>query len=179
MPTIYLIRHGEADHNIAAKIHGDAAYDMPEYWNPSLTELGLEQASRLQTMIELHDKSIIVSPLQRALETAAEGFPGTTFQIDDRVAEFNPLWRCNRRVDFATLRDEWPVPHILNCSRETPCDEETREQLQLRARSFIESIEEDTVVVTHHDFIRACFEILNYQYSKINHCYPYCIEIMR
>jgi broad specificity phosphatase PhoE len=179
MPKLYLIRHGEAEHNVGAKIYGDVAYDMPEFWNPSLTEKGISQARTLQTIIDLHDKYIIVSPLQRALETAYEGFPGATFHIDDRVSEFNPAWRCNRRIDLATLRDEWPE-HVIECSAITPTEEESYEQLQKRARKFIEyckECREDLVVVTHHDFIRAAFDVFSYESSKIHHCHPYIIQL--
>ncbi len=179
MPTLYFIRHGEAQHNVGAKIYGDAAYDMPQFWNPSLTEKGIQQANKLQTIINLQDKYIIVSPLQRALETAHEAFPGATFQIDDRVSEFNPAWRCNRRIDVVTLRDEWPE-HIIKCSAATPTAEETYIELQARARKFINDMcafGEDVVVVSHHDFIRAVFDILNYKCEKIHHCHPYEIII--
>ena len=176
---LYFIRHGEAQHNVGAKIYGDAAYDMPEFWNPSLTEKGVQQATKLQTIIDLHDKLIIVSPLQRALETAFEGFPGATFQIDDLVSEFNPAWRCNRRIDIATLRDEWPE-HTINCSDATPTAEETCEELQARAEKFLEKLRtdnNDVVVVSHHDFIRAVFDVISYECPRIHHCQPYLIEL--
>jgi broad specificity phosphatase PhoE len=162
MPRLYLIRHGEADHNVGAKIHGDAAYDMPQYWNPSLTEKGIAQARQLQTIMDLHDKYIIVSPLQRALETAYEAFPGATFQIDDRITEFNPAWRCNRRIDLATLLDEWSG-HQIECSAKTPTAEETKENLLERVKKFIEYCKErgeDLVCVTHFDFMSAVFAVL-------------------
>ncbi len=179
MPNIYMVRHGEAEHNVGAKIYGDVAYDMPQFWNPSLTEKGIQQANKLQTIIDLQDKYIIVSPLQRALETASEAFPGATFQIDDLVSEFNPAWRCNRRIDLATLRDEWSE-HRIECSKITPTREETYEQLQERVRHFIKYCKErgeDLVVVSHHDFIRALFDEIGYACIKINHCHPYLIEI--
>jgi broad specificity phosphatase PhoE len=177
MTKLYFIRHGEADHNIGAKLYGDIAYDMPEYWNPSLTDVGIKQAHRLQTMIDLHDKTIIVSPLQRALETAVEGFPGSTFKIDDRVSEFNPAWRCNRRIDLATLKDEWPQ-HIINCSAKTPDAEESYNQLKERVEQFLKDMkgEEDTIIVSHHDFINEVFKQIGYKNDKIHHCYPYVIE---
>ncbi len=179
MPKLYLIRHGEAGHNIGAKIYGDAAYDMPEFWNPSLTENGIEQARSLQTIIDLQDKYIIVSPLQRALETAYEGFPGATFKINDRVSEFNPAWRCNQRIDLATLQDEWPG-HIIECSPSTPKEEESYDNLLTRARKFLEEMREfgeDAVVVSHHDFIRAAFDVVGYECEKIHHCHPYEIDL--
>lgn len=176
MHSIYFIRHGEADHNVGAKIYGDDAYDMPQYWNPSLTDKGIQQASKLITMIDLHDKPIIVSPLQRALETATEGFPGSTFQIDDRVSEYNPAWRCNRRIDRATLVDEWPG-HIIDCAETTPTAEETYSSLVERVRDFLTSVNEDIVVVSHHDFIRAAFNIIGYECEKIHHCQPYRVTI--
>lgn len=179
MPKLYLIRHGEADHNVGAKIYGDAAYDMPQFWNPSLTEKGIQQAKQLQTMIELQDKYIIVSPLQRALETAYYGFPGATFRIDDRVSEFNPAWRCNRRIDVATLRDEWSE-HIINCTETTPTAEETKEDLIRRASAFIEHMRqfgEDAVIVTHYDFLSAVLDSMGYGCSGIHHCKPIIINI--
>jgi broad specificity phosphatase PhoE len=179
MTKLYFIRHGQADHNIGAKIYGDAAYDMPQYWNPSLTCEGIKQAQQLQTMIDLHDKAIIVSPLQRALETAFEGFPGSTFQIDDRVSEFNPAWRCNRRIDLATLKDEWSM-HTINCSVQTPVLEESYDQLITRAKQFINDMkgQEDTIIVSHHDFIDAVFKVVGYMGDgKIHHCRPYIIDI--
>lgn len=179
MPKLYFVRHGEADHNIGAKIYGDAAYDMPPFWNPSLTEKGCEQARQLQTIMDLQDKYIIVSPLQRALETAYEGFPGATFHIDDLVSEFNPSWRCNRRIDAATLRDEWPE-HIIDCSEATPTEEETHESLRERVCRFLEAMRqfgEDVVIVSHHDFIRAVFDEISYECERIRHCQPYIIEL--
>jgi broad specificity phosphatase PhoE len=179
MTKLYLIRHGEADHNVGAKLYGDEAYDMPEFWNPSLTEKGIMQAKQLQTLIDLHDKHIIVSPLQRALETAYNGFPGATFRIDDQVSEFNPAWRCNRRIDTVTLQDEWPG-HIINCSKITPFAEESYEDLLTRTNNFIKNMRvfgEDVVVISHHDFIRALFDNIEYKCSKIHHCQPYIIEL--
>jgi broad specificity phosphatase PhoE len=179
MPTLYFIRHGEAEHNVGAKIYGDVAYDMPQFWNPSLTEKGVKQARQLQTMIELQDKYIIVSPLQRALETAHEGFPGATFRIDDRVSEFNPAWRCNRRIDVATLRDEWPE-HIIYCSDATPIAEETKDGLLARASAFINDMRqfgEDVVIVSHYDFICAVMQVTECVCSGINHCKPIVIDV--
>jgi broad specificity phosphatase PhoE len=179
MTKLYFIRHGEAEHNIGAKLYGDSAYDMPQFWNPSLTDKGIKQAAHLQTIIDLHDKAIIVSPLQRALETAAEGFPGSTFHIDDRVSEFNPAWRCNRRIDAVTLKDEWPS-HIINCSAKTPTAEESYDELNDRVRQFINHMkgQEDTIIVSHYDFITAAFKQIGYDNNgKINHCHPYIIEI--
>jgi broad specificity phosphatase PhoE len=179
MPKLYLIRHGEAEHNVGAKIYGDAAYDMPQFWNPSLTEKGIQQARQLQTMIELQDKYIIVSPLQRALETAHEGFPGATFRIDDRVSEFNPAWRCNRRIDLATLQDEWPE-HSIDCSKVTPVAEETKEGLFQRASGFIEYVQqfgEDVVIISHYDFLSAVLDVTGHRCSGIHHCNPVIIDV--
>ena len=179
MPKLYLIRHGEAEHNVGAKIYGDAAYDMPQFWNPSLTEKGIQQARQLQTMMELQDKYIIVSPLQRALETAHEGFPGATFRIDDQISEFNPAWRCNRRIDTATLRDEWPN-HIIECSEVTPIAEETKKGLFQRAIRFIEHIRqfgEDIVIISHYDFLSAVLDVAGYGTTGIHHCKPVVIDV--
>ncbi len=175
MPSVYFIRHGQADHNIGATIYGDDAYDMPEYWNASLTDYGVEEARLLCRYEKFNGCRVIVSPLQRALETASIIFPGQTFEIDDLVSEYNPAWRCNRRVDLATLQDEWS-DHTIRCSPKTPTAEETWEELEARASAFLDSIrdsEQPVVVVSHHDFLIAALGLLKADWTgkpKIRHC---------
>jgi broad specificity phosphatase PhoE len=178
MPSIFAIRHGEADHNVGARIYGDVAYDMPEYWNPSLTINGVLQAKNL--FIEypsLQSMRVIVSPLQRALETAHHAFPATTFEIDDMVSEGNPAWRCNRRIDLTTLKDEWPA-HIFRCDKVTPTAEESDDAVKKRAIAFMNyarSLNEDIVLVSHYVFIRSLLEVSGCACDTITHCRP--IEI--
>jgi broad specificity phosphatase PhoE len=182
MPTLYFIRHGQADHNVGYKTYGNPAYDMPQFWNASLTDHGVEEARRLRGSEDFVGCRVIVSPLQRALETASIIFPGQTFEIDDLVSEFNPAWRCNRRIDLATLQDEWSE-HEIRCAAQTPVAEETWDQLFERANKFLDSIresEQSIVVVSHHDFLSAILDILKAKWDggpKIHHCSPIVVEL--
>ena len=181
-PTVHFIRHGQADHNVGYKTYGDPAYDMPCFWNASLTDQGVEEAKLLRDREDLRGCRIIVSPLQRALETASAIFPDQTFEIDDLVSEFNPAWRCNRRIDLATLKDEWPE-HEIRCAAQTPTAEETWDQLFDRANKFLEYIrdsKQSIVVVSHHDFMSAILDILKAKWDggpKIHHCSPITVEL--
>lgn len=181
MPSVYFIRHGQADHNVGYKTYGNAAYDMPQFWNASLTDHGVGEARNLRGCEEFLGARIIVSPLQRALETASIIFPGQPLEIDDLVSEFNPAWRCNRRIDIATLRDEWP-DHTIRCSAQTPTAEETWDQLYDRVNRFLSSIrdsEQPIVVVSHHDFLSAVLDVLKAKWDckpKIRHCMPILVE---
>jgi broad specificity phosphatase PhoE len=180
MPSIFAIRHGEADHNVGARIHGDIAYDMPEYWNPSLTIKGVLQAQNLFAEYpSLQSMRIIVSPLQRALETAHHAFAATTtFEIDDLVSEGNPAWRCNRRIDLVTLKDEWPG-HLFRCDPVTPTREESDEDVHTRAVKFLNyarSLNEDVVLVSHYVFISELLKAAGCVCDTITHCRP--IEII-
>jgi broad specificity phosphatase PhoE len=180
MPSLFAIRHGQADHNVAAEMYGDAAYDMPQYWNPSLTKKGIEQAQEiitkypsLQTM-----RRIVTSPLQRALETAYYAFPNAIYEINDLVSEKNPSWKCNRRIDAQTLRDEWPQ-HIVHCSPITPINEETDADVRRRAAEFLRSVRsttEDVILISHYDFIMALLTEASMACDSIKHCVP--IEIL-
>jgi broad specificity phosphatase PhoE len=182
MPTLYFIRHGQADHNVGYKTYGNPAYDMPQFWNASLTDHGVEEARRLRGSEDFVGCRVIVSPLQRALETASIIFPGQTFEIDDLVSEFNPAWRCNRRIDLATLQDEWSE-HEIRCAAQTPTAEETWDQLFERANKFLDSIresEQSIVVVSHHDFLSAILDVLKANWDckpKIRHCSPICFHM--
>jgi broad specificity phosphatase PhoE len=185
MPSIYFIRHGQADHNVGYKTYGDPAYDMPCYWNASLTDHGVEEARQLRNhagLQSLVNPRIIVSPLQRTLETAAEIFPGRLFEIDDIVTEFNPAWRCNRRVGLATLKDEWPE-YEIRCAEKTPTAEETWDQLIVRVNAFVDSVrdsQQPIVVITHHDFLSAMLDVLKVTWEgkpKIHHCSPITVEL--
>ena len=70
--SIYFVRHGEAEHNVAPRPWGPELVDAP------LTAIGREQAaSSLEALTRALDGTlelILVSPLTRALETALIGF---------------------------------------------------------------------------------------------------------
>ncbi|MBS0211667.1 MAG: histidine phosphatase family protein [Proteobacteria bacterium] len=87
--TIVLVRHGNY-------VDDDAIPDMP---GPHLSPLGVAQAylagARLAGLPE-HFDALLVSPMQRARDTAAaidRSFPGRTFTVVDDLAECTPPTR--------------------------------------------------------------------------------------
>jgi probable phosphoglycerate mutase len=90
-PTIYFVRHGETDWNVARRIQGHT--DIP------LNDTGRAQARRngqtLKTVVrDAAAFTFVSSPLGRAHETmrivrAELGLPPTTFAQDERLKELN------------------------------------------------------------------------------------------
>jgi broad specificity phosphatase PhoE len=74
-PTFIIIRHGEAEHNVAFHTIGNAAFTMEEYRDAPLTEKGKEQARALaKRLVDYKILDIWTSPLTRAIQTAEELF---------------------------------------------------------------------------------------------------------
>jgi broad specificity phosphatase PhoE len=97
--TIYLIRHGETRANREGVFRG--RLDLP------LSERGCEQARRLGAWFA--DKTvekILVSPLQRAVQTAELGFPGRELTRDGRINNLDlGLWSGRSKQE---IRDQEP-----------------------------------------------------------------------
>tara|TARA_B100001059_G_scaffold133783_2_gene133997 strand:+ start:1167 stop:1763 length:597 start_codon:yes stop_codon:yes gene_type:complete len=118
---LYGIRHGEAWHNVMYDRDGPSAYST--WVDTSLTAKGLQQAASAAVPdVEL----VLVSPLTRALQTAALMYPNVpqialealkeypqTKQVCNRRSSKSALMRCFPRVNFDDLAEEegrWPNP---------------------------------------------------------------------
>ena len=137
MPTIYLIRHGQA-----AAGFGDSA-------DPGLSRTGQEQAEQAaDTLQAMPPMTIVSSPMARARETAAP---------------LASAWRCTPVVD--TRFSEIPTPEYIPVTRQEwikdilsrgwdemePVLHVWREDLL----TAIQSLKQDTVVFTHFIAINA------------------------
>ena len=73
-PQVLLIRHGEGTHNLRSC---GGSTDPYQTLDPRLTDKGRRQAAELRGVAALHDAQlVVVSPLSRAIETAAIAFGG-------------------------------------------------------------------------------------------------------
>ena len=83
MINLYLIRHGEAQHNVLFKQHGMKTFFDQNYCDTKLTELGYNQAIRLGETWEEIDKIdlVLVSSLTRTLQTAQNIFKDKNIKI--------------------------------------------------------------------------------------------------
>ncbi len=163
---IHLIRHAEAEHNVAWKIHGDVIWDDPRYTNPTLTDNGIKQAHELKRYQELYEvDKIFVSPSQRTLETAAILYDIGPLHGDDRLLEYGPGRIVNRRDPRHLLADEWETLDLTNVGHTVPSEkEEPAEIFDARLKSIVEHILHDNSLqsvafVTHHDVIHRIWHL--------------------
>jgi len=84
--AVHLIRHGEANHNVAARTLGRQEYQSWTHFDPALTSLGQEQALALYNThfggmtskpTTHQPEVVVVSPLLRTLQTAFLAFRGS------------------------------------------------------------------------------------------------------
>eukprot|EP01126_Amoeba_proteus_P065098 TRINITY_DN919_c0_g1_i9.p1 TRINITY_DN919_c0_g1~~TRINITY_DN919_c0_g1_i9.p1 ORF type:complete len:108 (+),score=17.98 TRINITY_DN919_c0_g1_i9:143-466(+) len=79
MKTVFLVRHGESEHNAVCVIPGkeEEEEEDPFFFDSCLSQKGRQQVQELAAKVKasnLRPKIVITSPLSRALETAVGGF---------------------------------------------------------------------------------------------------------
>lgn len=166
-PTIYYIRHGETDWNVAGRLQGRR--DIP------LNARGREQGTHCghilrdllaRDRLDTASFDFVSSPFQRATETmrllrAALGLPADGFRIDPRLAEiafgdwegFTMAELRNRDPQRIAQRehDKW---HF------TPPGGESYETVAARMRDWYDSLARDTVAVSHGGTARGLMTLL-------------------
>ena len=185
MKKVYLIRHGQAVHNIS----GDVSILDPE-----LTSLGKEQCEQFKSHY-LDVTFVISSTAQRALETATQLFPscaadGACYKHDpsteicatDLLLEYNTGVPCNKRVDLETQQKLFPhVDFDKYKVAELPI-ELTWNDGNIRATRIIEllkSIDANVIgVVSHANIIRNIISLLDkYKAEELGNCDAYIVHI--
>jgi len=173
---IFGIRHGEALHNIVGGVYGTEVYE--KFGDTTLTAKGMQQA------LEAHVPDVdvvLVSPLMRALQTAAIMYPNTqTIALEclKEIPQHTEI--CNRRssrslltqlfpkVDWSRVTDEeqlWPG-HISNALR--------KKQLQV----FVKSISfERVALVTHSSWLKYYMTESQDPEPELKHCFPYKLAV--
>ncbi|KAI2613519.1 phosphoglycerate mutase-like protein [Hypoxylon fragiforme] len=162
--TIILIRHGEAEHNIADD------WQLPD---PGLTEKGIEESKALASKLELifppqseENCRIVVSPLKRTLQTAHYGL---RWLLDRGVpAEVRAEWQettdnpCDIGAELSEIKEEWPDYDFSSLDpiypQKTGMYKNSEEAFQTRAsfarRWLSERNEDCIIVVTHSGFLK-------------------------
>jgi len=150
--TIYFIRHGETEWNAEARYQGQA--DVP------MNARGREQARRngvsLRPLLpKIAEADYVASPLARARETmhivrSVIGLPPDAFRIDERLKEAHyGGWQGTLAADLPRVDAEGLVARTRDPYRWRPQGGESYEDLMARAVPWFQSIERDTVVVSH------------------------------
>lgn len=158
MIKVYLTRHGETLENAQGILQGH----LPGH----LSELGKEQVLKLRDKLaNTHFDSIVVSNLQRAIDTAQilnEQFQLPIFQT--------PLLSERDWGEFTGVH----ITDIRVRPTDFPPRVETPQQLQQRARQFLkfllEHFEGQVLLVVGHGYFNRC--ILAEFYGKLPHDIP-------
>ncbi|EDU42510.1 Phosphoglycerate mutase-like protein [Pyrenophora tritici-repentis] len=152
-PCIYIIRHGEAAHNVH---RGYAERDPP------LTKRGSRTTKH--TYLPTQPDLILISPMKRTLQTAINMFPFLAGQApSDIPVQVLPDLReandaiCNKGSSRAELETKFPQFDFSECSTEWDYEEHTTERAIERAERVRERLKELSTtynriaVITHRD----------------------------
>jgi broad specificity phosphatase PhoE len=161
MPTIFLVRHGETDFNVAQRLQGR--------YETSLNARGRQQAGACAGILRdlfgrdgraADDYAYVSSPLLRARETmelvrAALGVDPPAYALDDRLQEISyGDWEGLTLSEVAARdpqvlalreRDKWDF---------VPAGGESYSNVARRVADWYASIALDTVVVAHGGVVR-------------------------
>lgn len=193
--VLHLIRHGQGFHNLLGDLYRDFGktvdstgsddgvgnpYARPEIMDSPLTQIGREQAKglRIQTKMLEGIELVVVSPLQRAAQTAALGMPHLKRRVPwighPMVQETSGRNVCDRRRDKVEIKDDFPWVNwdLVTSEQDTAFDYDKRESARSvsdRGYNFLlwlrERPEEEIVVATHSAWL---FTLLN-TVIKTNH----------
>lgn len=162
-PRLFFIRHGETDWNAEGRLQGQ--HDIP------INARGREQAAQtgrrlLNLRPDVARLPWVVSPLHRTRETAeiartTIGLSRDGYTIEDRLKEISfgrlegMTWKDVRRADPDLARsreaDKW---------RFLAPEGESYASLTERVAPWAQSVETDTVVVSHGGVARALMRLL-------------------
>jgi broad specificity phosphatase PhoE len=173
MPPLYIfIRHGEALHNIANRIHGPIAYTFKENEDAQLSEEGHFQTKQagLEIAEILGDRlvDIYCSPLSRCIQTAENASAHLNVQqkvLDELLIErLGGGHVCNNRKSFHELSrcfPDWNMEYIQD-PPQMPLDREPLEVVKERMLQFWNWLQETyrisdrgVLIVSHQESLTA------------------------
>ncbi len=150
--TIYFIRHGETEWNAEARYQGQADIPMNARGREQARHNGLSLRPLLPGIAEA---DYVASPLARARETmqivrTVLALSPDDFRIDDRLKEAHyGDWQGTLAADLPHVDAAGLVARTRDPYRWRPQGGESYEDLMARAVPWFQSIERDTVVVSH------------------------------
>ena len=161
-PTIYYIRHGETDWNVAGRLQG--AQDTP------LNDHGRRQAAHagriLTDLFARHgrkasDLAFVASPLRRARHTmdlvrSELKLPPGGYALDDRLREIGyGHWEGSTLAQARVSHPELYASRELDKWSALPPGGESYASVQIRAHDWYDSLKADTVAAAHGGTARA------------------------
>jgi broad specificity phosphatase PhoE len=154
--TLYVVRHGETDWNVAGRLQGHT--DIPLN-NTGRGQAALNGMRLLKANLDLAAMDFIASPLSRAFETmqllrGAMHLPATGFATDDRLKELS-YGRCE-----GSTWSRLPHVDVHGIYRTSdpflwrPDGGENYADATKRVADWLSSVQRNAVVVTHGGITR-------------------------
>jgi broad specificity phosphatase PhoE len=168
--VIHFVRHAEGFHNVAGKQDPLFGYLREDLVDAKLTDLGIKQCQQLSEKskkIVKNAELLVISPLNRTLQTSLYSFPfllGTNpWVVMDEVREQTGLHPCDRRESITTKKAAFPQFDFTNIiDDEDPLYDlynmrEPHHKVAERAKKFLswlkEREENEIIVVAHAGYL--------------------------
>lgn len=150
--TLYFIRHGETDWNVEFRYQGQT--DIP------LNAKGRAQSRRNGEALRLYVSDFskldfVCSPLGRTRETMeilrhSLSLDPKSYRVDHRLIELSyGIWEGNLLSDLAKIDSEGVQARTRNPFYARPVGGESYADLRIRVLDWLETLTQDTVVVSH------------------------------
>jgi broad specificity phosphatase PhoE len=165
---VYLIRHGNAEHNVAFQKYGEAAYSDIQYRDAALTILGHTQTIEAEICIDASVDRVYCSPLRRCIQTARNMFgPYRCLYLDDGLLETRGPYPCNHRLTLGEICAQYKNINVVGVAEQegdaNRAEDEIDTVLKERAVSTYNAICKSAAlagctsiaIVTHHDWLEA------------------------
>ncbi|DBA00389.1 TPA: LOW QUALITY PROTEIN: hypothetical protein N0F65_000574 [Lagenidium giganteum] len=185
---VLFLRHGEGIHNVGIAQYGPETWDicyryLARYTDPSLTQLGQQQARNASVMLDnevtkggLRLDQVIVSPFERTLKTFALAYEHQQTiptKCVELAREIMGVATCDKRNSITPKTKDYPHIDFSGC----PTDEdswwsadhrETDDELDERARMLLRYVFDECSAtrvgfVSHSILAVACLRVLGHR----------------
>jgi len=180
--TIYLIRHAEAEHNIAFNIYGETAYDSPNFRDSNLTHAGINQAENVEFKLNVVPFQVVfTSPLTRALHTTSIIFKNQYIPIIARedIRERYDRHPANNRKSIDKLKQLYTFIDFSEITNNEDILYNTPDDLVARTKSFINYLvsrpETVIAVVSHETFLKQLLSYFSIADTSLKNCEFKCV----
>lgn len=163
---IYMIRHGQTDWNAEGRMQGQKDIGLNETGRRQATENGLKLAQILGA--RAGDFDYVSSPLGRTRDTmerlrAAMGLSPQDYRLDERLKELSfGDWEGSTLPELSLISPERVAERARQKWGFIPPgdDAESYEILSWRIGAWLQSVDRETVCVSHGGVIRSCFRLI-------------------